>query len=53
MPDIKFTSEEISIIEKNLGFIVFDWAKHLVTDTPLGLKPRGLRTAGEYVIFNL
>jgi len=26
----KFTKEEISEIEKNLGFIVFDWAKHLI-----------------------
>lgn len=25
-----FTEEEISIIDKNLGFIVFDWAKNLI-----------------------
>lgn len=28
--DIEFTQEEISRIEKSLGFIVFDWAKHLI-----------------------
>jgi hypothetical protein len=28
--DFNFTREEISTIEKNLGFIVFDWAKHLI-----------------------
>ena len=28
--DVSFTSEEISVIDKNLGYIVFDWAKHLI-----------------------
>ena len=27
---IVFSPQEISIIEKNLGFIVFDWSKHLI-----------------------
>jgi len=29
--NIIFTKEEISVIDKNLNFIVFDWAKHLVS----------------------
>jgi len=30
MSDIAFTPEEISVIDKKIGFVVFDWAKHLI-----------------------
>ena len=31
MSEPKFTPEEISVIDKNFGFMVFDWAKNLIT----------------------
>jgi len=44
MGDIKFTREEISIIEKNLGFIVFDWAKHLINHILSQARNKGVKT---------
>ena len=44
MSNIKFTREEISIIEKNLGFIVFDWAKHLVNHILSQARNKGVKT---------
>ena len=44
MADIQFTRDEISIIEKNLGFIVFDWAKHLVTHVLGQARSAGVQT---------
>ena len=37
-----FTKEEISIIDKNLGFIVFDWATHLVNHILSAARSEGV-----------
>ena len=42
--DIEFTREEISVIEKNLGFIVFDWAKHLINHIISQARNKGIKT---------
>ena len=39
-----FTAEEISHIEKNLGEIVFDWAKHLVQNIITSARSNGVDT---------
>lgn len=44
MANIEFTNEEISIIEKNLGFIVFDWAKHLISHIITQARNAGVKT---------
>ena len=44
MADFKFTNEEVSIIEKNLGFIVFDWAKHLISHILAQARNQGVKT---------
>jgi len=41
---MEFTKEEISEIEKNLGFIVFDWAKHLITHIVSQARGKGVDT---------
>lgn len=44
MGEIKFTQEEVSIIEKNLNFMVFDWAKHLVSHILTQARNQGVKT---------
>lgn len=41
---MEFTREEISKIEKSLGFIVFDWAKHLVNHILSQARDKGVDT---------
>lgn len=38
----EFTPEEISVIDKNLGFIVFDWAKHLINHILSQARKKGI-----------
>ena len=40
--EIIFTPEEISVIDKNLRHIVFDWAKHLISHIILSAKKKGV-----------
>jgi len=39
-----FTPEEVSVIDKNLGFIVFDWAKHLVSHIVSQARKNGAKS---------
>jgi len=39
---MEFSREEVSHIEKNLGFIVFDWAKHLISNVLDQARKRGV-----------
>lgn len=39
---MEFTREEISKIEKNLNFIVFDWAKHLINHIITQARNKGV-----------
>jgi hypothetical protein len=43
MSDITFSSEEISIIDKNLGFLVFDWAKNLINHILTVARDKGVK----------
>lgn len=38
-----FTEKEISIIDKSLGFIVFDWAKHLINHILSQARQQGVK----------
>lgn len=42
--EIEFTREEISHIEKNLGFIVFDWMKNLIGQVISKARSKGVKT---------
>ena len=42
MSEITFSPEEISIIDKNLGFLVFDWAKNLINHILTMARDKGV-----------
>jgi hypothetical protein len=42
--EFTFTPEEISVIDKNLGFIVFDWAKHLINHILSQARTKGIKS---------
>jgi hypothetical protein len=44
MENLFFNEKEISIIDKNLGFIVMDWAKHLVNHILSQARQKGVES---------
>jgi len=40
--ELYFTPEEISVIDKNLGSVVFDWAKNLINNIIVSARQKGV-----------